>query len=244
MARYISANDIINQVCIEVGLNSNTDPVASQEDTYIQMTGLLTAAGQELVEMVPWQVLRSVYELVTADGDTGTYDLPDDFAYMVDQTGWDLSNNVPVAGPLSAQQWCYLEGRDLVSSTIYASFRLFDNTFNLFPQPPPVGMTVKFEYINRNWVLEAGDGALRRDTIGAGTNIVLYEAILIKKFLKVKWLDAKGFDSTAARLDFDTIFSGRVGRDKGAPVLSAAGSTLGFPYLNAWYNAPYSGYGQ
>jgi hypothetical protein len=243
MSRFITANEIINQVCTEVGLVTSVDPVGSTEDTYIQMTGLLTAAGQEFVEMVPWQVLRSVYEFETADGDTGEYSLPDDFAYMVDQTGWDMGNNIPIAGPLSPQQWCFLEGRNLVTSTIYASFRLFDNTFNLFPQPPITGMTVRFEYINRNWVQETNAGA-RRDSIGTGTDVVLYEQILIKKFLKVKWLDAKGFDSTAARMDFDNIFTGRVGRDKGAPVLSAAGANLGFPYLNAWWNVPYSGYGQ
>lgn len=244
MSRFITANDIINQVCTEVGLVTDTDPVGSSVDTYIQMTGLLTAAGQELVEMVPWQVLRSVFQFTTAEGDTGTYNLPADFAYMVDQTGWDMGNMFPISGPLSAQQWCFLEGTNLLSSTIYASFRLFDNTFNLFPQPPAVGITVKFEYINRNWVQEAGTDGTRRDTIGAGTNVVLYEAILIKKFLKVKWLDAKGFDSTAARLDFDSIFSGRVGRDKGAQVLNASGAPGAYPYLNAWYNVPYSGYGQ
>ena len=241
MARYITANEIINQVCTEVGLVTNTDPVGSTEDTYIQMTGLLTAAGQEFVEMNPWQILRSVYSINTGDGSTAEYDLPDDFAYMIDQTGWNRTSQWPMVGPMSAQQWAYLENTDLVNNTIWASFRVFDNTMNLLPDPPPVNTDIQFEYINRNWVQEANDGA-RRDTIGAGTDIVLYENILIKKFLKVKWLDAKGFDSTAARMDFDNIYSGRIGRDKGAPVLSTSGGQ-GYPYLTMWGNAPWTGYG-
>jgi hypothetical protein len=241
MSRFITANEIINRAAIEVGLLTNTDPVASTEDTYIQLTGLLTAAGQELVEMNAWQTLRSVFSFTTADGDSGEYDLPDDFAYMIDQTGWDTSNTVPIGGPLSPQVWSYLEGRDLVSQSIYASFRVMDNTFNLFPQPPPVGMAVRFEYINRNWVQEAGDGD-RRDTIGTGSDIVLYEAILIVKFLKMKWYQAKGFPSEAAAMDFDNMFTGRVGRDKGAPVLNAGGGSRGLPYLNGW-NVPDTRYG-
>jgi len=31
----------------------------------------------------------------------GTYDLPADFNYMIDQTGWDRTNRVSIGGPLS-----------------------------------------------------------------------------------------------------------------------------------------------
>ncbi len=243
MARYATATDIINRVAVEIGLVPDTDPVGSTDVTFVQLTGLLNAAGQELVEMNAWQALRGVYEFTTADGDTGVYDLPSDFAYMIDQTGWDMSNTVPIGGPLSPQIWSYLLGRDLVSQTIYASFRLVDGTFNLFPQPPPVGVDIRFEYQSRNWVLEAGVAGTTKDQVTAGSDTVLYEPRVIINFLKVKWQDAKGFDSTAARMDFDNIFNGRVGRDKGAPILNAGNGVRWPPYLNAWYNTPDTGYG-
>jgi len=240
MARYMSANDIINQTCIETGLLPNTDPVASTEDTYIQMTGLLTACGQELVEMYPWQTLRSVYSITTQTGDSGSYPLPNDFSYMIDQTGWNISSRMPVGGPLSEQQWAYLDGIGVGANTLYASFRLFDNTFNLFPQPPAEGITVRFEYISRNWVQEANT-QVQRDSILTGSDIVLYEGILIKKFLKVKWLDSKGFASDSARMDFDTILQSRMGKDKGGQILSAS-SNYGYPYLNQ-RNVPFTNFG-
>ena len=243
MARYATATDIINQTAIEVGLTPDTDPVASTDVQFVQLTGLLNAAGQELVEMNGWQALREVYEFTTQDGDSGVYDLPSGFSYMIDQTGWDMTNTVPIGGPLSPQIWSYLLGRDLVSQTIYASFRLMDGTLNLFPQPPPIGILVRFEYISRNWVLEAGPAGTRTDKVSAGSDTVLYEPRVIINFLKVKWLDAKGFPSDAARMDFDNIYSGRVGRDKGAPVLNAGGGVRWPPYLNGWYNVPDSGYG-
>ncbi len=243
MSRAESANDIINQAAVEVGLVPVTDPVASTSDEWIQLTALLTSAGRELVELHAWQALMKPFELITSDQDTGTYDLPDDFAYMIDQTGWDRSNRVAIGGPLSAQDWSYLLGRDLISQSIYASFRLVDNKFDLYPQPPPDGLEIRFEYISRFWVVEAGSPAPNQDKIIAGSDIVLYQPTLITKFLKAKFLEAKGFDSTSARLEFDHMFNSRTGKDEGAPILNAANNSRGFPYLHPYYNTADTGFG-
>lgn len=241
MARQDTANDIINAVAIEVGLLKDPDPVASVDETFIQFTGLLSVAGQEMVELYEWQVLTEKFQITTTDQDTGTYDLPDDFAYMIDQTGWEHSNRVAIGGPLSPQDWTYLEGRDLISQSIYASFRLVDGKFDLYPQPPPVGLDVNFEYISRNWVKE--NGGIRREDIGAGSDIILFEPILIKKYLRVKWLSAKGFDTSDAKTEFENMFQARTGRDLGAPILSASNNSRGFPFLHPYYNTSDTGYG-
>ena len=242
MARLYIANDIINRVAVEVGLLSVADPLSSVDETFIQLSELLNAAGQELVELHPWQTLVKVFSLTTADTDSGTYELPADFSYMIDQTGWDRSNRVAIGGPLSAQDWSYLDGRDLVSQSIYASFRLVDNKFDLYPQPPPDGLDIRFEYINRNWAQEQGTGD-PKDLVTVGSDIVLYEPILIIKLLKVKFLQAKGFDTSAASLELENIFNSRTGKDTGASILSASNNSRGFPYLSPYYNTADTGYG-
>ena len=98
MPRLSSVNDIINRVAVEIGLNKTTDPVASTDESFVQLRGLLDSAGQELVRLHQWQIMSGEFSFTTQDGDTGIYDLPDDFAYMVDQTGWDRSSNVPLGG--------------------------------------------------------------------------------------------------------------------------------------------------
>jgi hypothetical protein len=241
MAQFIDANTIINRAAVEVGIPSTTDPVSSQADDYVQLTGLLNAAGQELVELNPWQNLVSIFTLTTADEDSGTYSLPGDFAYMTDQTGWNQSTLFPVAGPLSAQQWSFLISRAPISNTIQSAYRLIDNSFELFPRPPASGQTIYFEYISRNWVVTAGASPVRQDTVISGTDIVLYDPLLIIKFLKLKWLQAKNLPANDAAMDFDRLFNGRIGKDTGASVLSTS-ITRGFPYLN--YNSiPFTGYG-
>ena len=243
MARAEIANDIISQAAVEVGLIPVSDPVASSSEEWIQLTALLTSAGRELVELHAWQALMKPYEITTSNSDSGTYDLPEDFAYMIDQTGWDRSNRVAVGGPLSAQDWSYLLGRDLISQSIYVSFRLVEGKFDLYPQPPPDGLEIRFEYISLNWVVEAGSPTPNQDKIIAGSDLVLYNPTLITKFLKAKFLEAKGFDSTAARLEFDHMFGARTGKDEGAPILNAANNSRGFPYLHPYYNTADTGFG-
>jgi hypothetical protein len=147
-----------------------------------------------------------------------------------------------MGGPLSAQEWSYLAGRDFGSATIYASFRMTDNKFDLYPQPPPVGLSIHFQYISRNWVTQQGTG-LRADNVVAGSDVVMYEPIMIIKFLKAKFLESKGFDATAARIEFENMFGSRTGKDTGAPILSASHSRGFYPYIRPYANTPDTGYG-
>lgn len=242
MPRLLTANAIINRVAIEVGLNADQDPVSSNGETYVQLKGLLDSCGQELVNLHDWQELRNVLSFTTSSADSGTYELPDDFDHMINQTGWDRSNNFPVGGPLSAQTWTYLEGRDLVSQTIYASFRLVDNKLDLFPQPPPDGLEVSFEYISRNWVQE-NTTEDRRDIVEQGSDYVLYDPLLMIRFLKLKYLWAKGLPSQGAAIEFDTMLEARKAKSTGAQVLNVARGASRFPYLDAFHNTGDTGYG-
>lgn len=243
MARLSTANDIINRVAVECGLLKDGNPVASNDESFIQLTELLNACGQELVELFPWQTLVKQFQVTTSAADTGDYALPDDFSYMIQQTGWELSNTTPLGGPLSAQDWTYLLGRNLVSDTIYASFRLMDNKFSIFPQNPvPDGLDINFEYISRNWVTEAGS-LNPSDYVTDGADFINYEAILVQKFLRLKFLSAKGFDTSGALIEFELMFNSRTGKDRGASILSAGGDLRGYPYLNTYRNTGDSGYG-
>ena len=241
MARFYSANDIINRAALEAGLVPVSDPVGSGDESFVQLSGLLNSAGQEMIELHPWQGLRKKYSFTTQAGDTGAYDLPSDFSYMVDQTGWNRSANLPLGGPLSAQTWSYLDGLDLLESPIYALFQLMENKFQLFPQPPPVGIEIAFQYQSRDWVLTQSTG-ITGEIVTQGSDTVMYEPILIIKLLLAKFLSAKGFDSSAARLEFDTLFQSRTGKDKGADVLNAGNCGRGYPLINM-QNAPWTGYG-
>lgn len=238
----IDANTILNRVAAEIGVAPVIDPYASTDPLFVQMKYLLNTAGEELGQAYPWELLTRSHQITTSSLDSGDYDLPDDFGYMINQTGWERSQNIPLGGPLSAQDWTYLLGRDLVNQTIYASFRLDDGKFRIFPQPPPDGLDINFEYISCAWASDGAATPTYQKEILVGTDQPLFDKTLITRYLKLKTLEAKGFDTQKAQSDFNQTFSFLTGLDKGAPVLNIAGQG-GFPYLNIWRNLPDTGYG-
>jgi hypothetical protein len=241
----IIANEILNRVAAEVGIAPIADPMASQDPFFIQLRYLLNTAGEELMQAYPWELLTRSHQIITADGDAGDYDMPTDFGYILNQTEWDRTNNIAMGGPLSAQEWTYLKGRDLASNTLYASFRIAQGKFNVFPTNPPTGLDLNFEYISTNWVLDGEappDAPVYKSEVTIASDVPLFDKTLITRAVKVKYLESGGFDTTKAQGDYNQIFAFITGNDKGAPILNAGFSGDRFPYLNA-YNTPDTGYG-
>jgi len=171
--------------------------------------------------------------------------MPDDFGYIINQTEWDRTNNVPMGGPLSPQDWTYLKGRDLASTTLYASFRIAQGKFNVYPSPTPSGLDLNFEYITKDWVI-AGESdpnnPTYQDSILIASDVPLFDKTMITRALKVKYLESGGFSTEKAQADYNQIFAFLTGTDKGAPVLSAGRRRYGIRYLSS-YNVGDTGMG-
>jgi len=237
-----TANNILNRVAAEVGLEVDLDPYGSNDKHFIQMTYLLQTCGEELCLAYPWEFLTEEHQITTSDVDSGDYALPTDFQYMIPQTGWERANNVPLFGPLTPQDWTYLLGRDLVTQTIYASFRLKEGQFSIFPQPPPDALDINFEYQRRTWVLDVDD-TTEKDSIATGADKPYFDRTLITRMLKLKFLGAKGFDTTEAQADFNQTFGFLVGKDKSGDIVSAGGGSRAYPYLDTFRNTGDTGFG-
>lgn len=239
----LQADDIINRVAAEVGLTPTLNAYGTSDPAFVKLRYLLQIAGEELALAHPWEFLTKSHAITTAVDDTGVYPLPDDFLYMIPQTGWEHSQNVALGGPLSAQEWTYLQGRDLASTSIYASFRISDGSFNVYPNPPPEGLDIRFEYVNRNWVRSPTQPYTYGDTLDTAAHTPMYDRTLITRYLKLKYLQATGFDTTAAEDDFAQNFDFITGKDKGGGGIVNAGRTrIAYPYLSH-ANIPDTGFG-
>ena len=238
----IVAAEILNRVAAEVGIAPVAAPLSSQDPFFIQLRYLLNTAGEELMQAYPWEVLTKSHTITTAPGDDGAYDMPADFGYILNQTEWDNTNNVPMGGPLSPQDWTYLKGRDLASNTLYASFRIAQGKFNVFPSDPVhTGIDLSFEYQSKDWVLD-GETSVFKDFVSIASDSPVFDKTLITRAVKVKYLEAGGFDTTKAQGDYNQIFAFLTGTDKGAPILNAGRGRMGIPYLSL-FNTPDTGYG-
>lgn len=245
MARQETAGTLINRAAVEMGLPQATDPFSSQDDSFRQLVGLLNSAGQELLTLVEWNELTRQFTFNTDDADVNGYvPLPDDYDHLIMQTSWDTTEEVPAYGPLTEQQWNYLLGRNLISDTIYVNWRINLGRIELFPVPPPENRNIIIQYVSRGWVRTGTDPDVFSDTAVANGNLVLLDPFLVVKFLKLKFLQMKQMPSAHAAMEFDTMLQQRMGQDKGARIVSAGGGPRGFPYLDAIYNTPDTGFGR
>jgi hypothetical protein len=222
---FDTAGSIVNDAAVEIGLSSVADPYASTDANIIQLCTLLKSCGRELVHIRDWTHLRKEYTFTTVGG-TDSYPLPADFHNMYDQTWWNRTNRLPVGGPLSAQEWQYLKAR-LVGVVFTVLFRPMNQQIVIYPDgtATPGGYQIAFEYNTAYWVSDtATPTVLARDAPTASTDIVWFDPLLIMRFLKVTFLKAKGFDSSAAQEEFDTTLERVKGDDAISPILSLNGA--------------------
>lgn len=250
IAKFQTAGELINRAAVSVGLNKAVDPFASNDPSFAQLVELANEVGQTLVQHEAWQRLVTRHEFTTAPGDTGIYDLPDDFAYMIDQTGWQQGtpgSAFPLLGPATDQGWSYLTATELFSVTIYAWFMLREGKLQLWPQPPAEGIPIQYDYVSRGWAIEGGSDPatpVYTDTLETAADIPLFEPILFVKALKLAFLQAKGFDTTKAQDDYNAALEAWASKDRPAPTLNLNSRTgPHYRMLDGWGNLPETGFG-
>jgi hypothetical protein len=229
-----NALQIARQAAQELGLPAPAELVTSQEQTSIQMLGLLNAAGNELLNVFEWQFLNKTFLLNTVAGN-GKYAIPSDVSRIINQTMWDYGNRRPAYGPVSSQGWQVLTNA-LISVGPFARYRVVDNSIEILPIPGQSDHVFDFQYISNGWVHNYLDPNLYTSFILNDLDTPLFDFWLLVKLLKVKLWQAKGLDTTAYLSDFARTLDALTGMDHGAPVLGLANS-FKTPWLTM-YNVP------
>jgi hypothetical protein len=249
-AQFPSIGTLINNVAVECGLNSSPAPLSSTDPNFVQMLVLANKLGKQLMRRAEWQLLNRTYTFTTNSSgpptpDVTFYPLPNDFNRMINQTAWNRTSRLPMAGPLTAQGWEWLVGLVSNQFTIYLGFRQWGGTFAVYPSPNPADQTIAFEYQSNAWVQPVGTTTLdqRAQVLTAAGDIPIFDELMFQCGLKAAFLAAKGFDSTAAAAEFDAAVDNAVGSDAGAPKLNMSDNGFGMRYLDALNNVPPSGFG-
>jgi hypothetical protein len=236
--RIETAGNIVRRVLGSLGLPQPADVVEATDATSRQMLALLVECGQDLVADFDWQVLDKTHEFTTTAATE--YDLPEDWERYVDDAGWNNTGRMPLLGPLSAQQWRMLEARQLGGTTLRLQYVIENNKIVLYFAPSPA-QTLAISYISRGWVEDAADPAIRRDYVANDADKVLFRPRLMVSFLKYKWREAKGFDASAAYMEYQNALDAAKYSDKPKSSLQISGRQ-GFPYLG-YVNMPDTGFG-
>ncbi len=254
---YQTAQQLLSDVGVEIGLPASPNPFTSTDTNYQQLVIQANLVGKDLLRKWDWQLFQRTHSILTVSTPPPTpssptyYPMPADYFKYIDQTGWNRTARLPMAGPLTPQAYEWLVGLVSNSFTIYLGFRLWSDVFAIYPSPNPNGQEIAFEYLSRNWVQPVASLGTNPPSVDARTNfvanngdVVLYDSVLFGRALKLRWLTDKGFDTTAASDDLQAAFEQAVGPDMGGQKLNLAQAGWGMRYLDAINNVPPSGFGQ
>ena len=165
------------------------------------------------------------------------YDFPSDYDSIVPRTQWDKSKHWEMLGPESAQQWEWLLS-GFISTGPRIRWRLFGSYFQIWPGYSNAEF-LGYEYRSKGWAT-ASNGTVK-NSFTVDTDTCIYPDRLMVLSTKLKYFQAKGFDTTALYRDYLTEFETSVAQNTSAANLSFAprpGSVL-----IGWDNIPDSGYG-
>lgn len=233
---------IAQQAMGEIGMTRPTTLTAGIDENAQQLLFLLNGLAEELVAVPLWAETRAEWLLTTTLATS--YDLPADWLVPLSGTTWDRTGRWPLLGPKTPAEWQYLKSGFGVAAPQYR-FRFFGGQFNLFPAPI-AGLVLAQEYLSSNWIAGVNpvtptlaDVPKRRATSDADYPII-NERMLIEGLI-LKFLEAKGLDSTKAKDKFERMLEAAWSNSNSAPVLNLAGTPSSF-LLSEW-NIPNTGFG-
>jgi hypothetical protein len=240
--KYSTVLDIVRNALGQLALPVPAAVVtATNDETAQQMVYLLQWVGRRLLKPTAthrWQQMKKTFQITTNAVDT-QYPLPDDWDSFEDLTGWNFTSRLPMLGPATDPQWNCLLARNLGSSTISVIYRVRDGLFEIYNTFPDA-QDLRIDYSSRAWVRTAL--LTYQDTVTADDDLVLYDTELITSKLKLAFLTAKGFDTTAAQAEYNELEEQAICADEDAPVLQVSRSDT-YPLISTQFNAPDTGYG-
>jgi hypothetical protein len=212
-----------NYYCSGTGLPAGLTIVSVESGTQVTLSQPATATGTG----------------VTLNFGQAKYSLPSDYDRKISNTDWDKSRRWGVLGPTSAQEWQWLKS-SYISTGPRTRFRILNNLFQIYPPPAQSNLTYGFEYISNGWAF-AANGTTRKSRMTVDTDTPVFPDRLMILGTKLKYLEAKNFDTTAVYRDYRDELEEAKGSDADSPVLSMAPRPANI--LINQNNIPDSGYG-
>lgn len=215
---FITAGEILNRVASEVGLDEVPDPYASSDPTFVRLRRLLQSAAGDLLDARPvWPHLAATHTFTTAEGQT-SYSVPPDFRGMIYETGWNKTLRSRLGGPASPAQWQRLINSG-AGTSLNLIYRLTPLALLVTPAPP-TGVEISYEYASNYWVQPAGEVEPTTSVPTVSGDVIWFDEPLIIRALKLKQLQATGFDTTVASKEYTDALAAAISRAGSAPKLS------------------------
>lgn len=194
--------------------------------TYFAVTGagipqdtFITAAGGGTVTLS--RAATATASTVTLTFSQIRYAFPADFDRLVDNTQWDKSQNWPIYGPETGQEWQWLKSGFVASTPIYR-YRQLGGLFQIWG---PLGANDYdgFEYISTYWVGASTPLTLTKTAFAVDTDVCVFPDRLMIAGLKMRFAESQGMERYATYAqDWNRQLSIAKAAEAGSKTLSMA----------------------
>jgi hypothetical protein len=231
-------SSVIGTACAITSLPVPADPAGSADPNIVLMKTASNLASLELLNMYEWPTMTKMGEIdvfttVPPDPSQATetaFNLPQDFYRFIDQTQWNGAMRFPAVGPVSPQGWMtYMVFP--ISANFTLTWQIREGQIYFLNAPAAPGQQFRFMYLSRALVRDADDPTLYKNIASKNGDTFLLDGVLMTLLTVVKWMEAKGFDTSAAVRNFMVAYDSRVGAQKGANILNMAGGRHDYPYI-------------
>lgn len=209
---------VIRSFCERTQLPVPTSVLGTTDTQVAQVRALLEEEGNDLAARGGWQALNleaSHTTLAAEDQGAIATIASSGFRYIKNQTIWDRTSRLPVAGPMDSQDWQALKA--VLATGPRYRFRIRGGKLLVNPSPP-AGDSWYFEYVSRYWILGA-DGTTYKEYFTLDTDTLLLPETLLLMGLRWRWKKEKGFDYAEDFRTYEMQVKDALGRDGGKPVL-------------------------
>ena len=235
--RFITASSAVIDVLKELSQPYTETVAASSNTRIVNMWHLASLVGPELAQEHPWSFLNAEYALTT-DG-SETYDLPDDFDGFIGSAAWNQTSDMPIVGDANESAWQRLNVGPITGS-LCLIYRLRDNQIE-FLEEPTAPQSLILPYRSRGWARDGLTPFARRDNLETDEDTILFDGLLFKSALKLRWLREKRFDTASAEREYLRRLNAAISRDSTGETVSLL--PVGGTQFLSTANLPETGYG-
>lgn len=211
--------EIVRRAAGEMGIPRPSTVAANTDLQAQQLFDFANSVGADLAEHHPWTALQSLATVTTVSGQSD-YDLPDDFAGFISDTGWDRTNQWRLIGPDTPQADRAIRESGTVSP-VFRRFRRFGDVIRINPTPSANGETLVYEYVSNAWARSSADAAKAEFT--ADDDTAIWPGRLLVDGIKMKFMAAKGMYADPLREEYEARRDRLVAADLGGGTLDMGG---------------------
>lgn len=181
---------MVNSVQDQLGLPRSPSVMSSNDQTTRTLLALANVEGQDLEQRANWQALnlQTVHTALAAIDQGTIASIMPGYKFMLGNTIWDRTLNIPIYGPISPPDWQMLVS--MVVTGPYSGYRIWQDHLWMYPAPT-AGDSIALEYASKNWCQSSG--GTTQSAWAADTDTGILDERLMALGIRWRFQESKGF---------------------------------------------------